>query len=172
MLARMYFETFTQMKKTLGQLSTWLETADAYAKTKAFDSKVLLTQRLAPDQFPLSRQVQIACDTAKLAASRLTGKEAPSHADTETTLEELRARVADTVKYVSSFTAKDFEAAATRVVSQPRWEGKTMTGADYFMEHALPNFYFHAAHAYAILRHSGVNIGKKDYLGPLTMKQP
>ena len=121
--------------------------------------------RLAPDQFAFARQVQITCDTAKLAASRLTGKEAPTHADTEKTLDELRARVRSVIAYLDGFSAKDFEGAATRSVTQPRWEGKTMSGGDYFLEHAVPNFYFHLTHVYAILRHNGVSVGKRDYLG-------
>ena len=168
----MYYETFQQMKKQLGQLDKWLETAAAYAETKKFDSKNFLGLRLSVDQFPFSRQVQVACDTAKTAASRLTGKEAPNNPDTEETIEQLRARVQSTIAYLNGFTAKDFEGAATRSITQPRWEGKTMTGADYFLEHALPNFYFHATHAYAILRDAGVDVGKRDYLGPLTQTKP
>ena len=171
-LAAMYYDLFTQMKKQLIQLDTWLELAEAYAKAKPFDSKVYLGMRLAPDQFAFARQVQIACDTLKLSASRLTGKEAPIQADDEQTLDELRARVASVIKYVDGFSEKDFASAATRVITQPRWEGKTMTGANYFLEHALPNFYFHLTHAYAILRHAGVGVGKKNFLGALTQQQP
>jgi uncharacterized protein len=164
----MYNELFGQMKKQLRQLDKWLQAAAEHAKTKSFDPNVLLTMRLAPDQFAFARQVQTACDTAKLAASRLTGREAPSHPDTEQTLDELRARVASVLTYLDGLSEKDFEGAATRVVTQPRWEGKTMSGANYFIEHALPNFYFHLTHTYALLRHNGVNIGKRDYLGALT----
>jgi uncharacterized protein len=168
----MYFETLGQMKKMLGQLDKWLEAAAAHATAKSFDSKIFLEQRLAPDQFAFGRQVQTACDTAKLAAARLCGKEAPKHADTEQSLDELRARVKSVSAYLDGFTAADFEGAATRHVTQPRWEGKYMLGADYFLQHALPNFFFHATHAYAILRHNGVSVGKKDYLGPLSMHTP
>ena len=168
----MYYATFQQMKKTLGQLDKWLESAATFAQTKSFDSSVFLGLRLAPDQFALARQVQTACDTAKLAASRLSGKEAPAHPDTEQTLDELRARVRSVIQYLDGFSAKDFEQAATRVVTQPRWEGKVMSGADYFLEHALPNFFFHSTHVYAILRHNGVSIGKRDYLGALTLRTP
>jgi hypothetical protein len=164
----MYHVLFGQMKKQLRQLDKWLEAAAAHAKTKSFDPNVFLTARLAPDQFAFARQVQITCDTAKLAASRLTGKEAPSHPDTEQTLDDLRARVASVLAYLDDLAEKDFEGAATRVVTQPRWEGKTMSGASYFVEHALPNFYFHLTHVYALLRHNGVSVGKRDYLGPLT----
>jgi hypothetical protein len=168
----MYYETFRQMKKMLGQVDKWLEAAAATAKEKSFDSKLFLGFRLSPDQFAFARQIQIACDTAKLAASRLTGKEAPAHPDTEQTLDELRARVQLVVAYLDGFSAKDFEGAATVTVTQPRWEGKTMTGADFFLEHALPNFFFHLTTAYAILRHNGVAVGKRDYLGPLTQRAP
>jgi uncharacterized protein len=76
------------------------------------------------------------------------------------------------IAYLDGFTAKDFEGAATRVITQPRWEGKVMSGADYFIEHAVPNFFFHLTHKYAILRHAGVDIGKKDYLGTLNLRTP
>lgn len=168
----MYYETFSQMKKMLGQLDKWLDAAAAYAKAKSFDPNVVLGLRLAPDQFAFARQVQTACDTAKLAAARLAGKEAPSHPDTEQTIEELQARVRTVIAYLDGFSAKDFEGAAKRVVTQPRWEGKVMTGANYFLEHAVPNFFFHTTHAYAILRHNGVNVGKRDYLGTLSLQAP
>jgi uncharacterized protein len=168
----MYYQTIRQMKKMLGQVDKWLEATVAFANTKSFDPNLFLGFRLAPDQFAFARQVQTACDTAKLATARLAGKEAPKHADTEQTIEELRARVRSVVTYLEGFTEKDFENAATRVITQPRWEGKVMTGADYFLEHALPNFFFHLTHAYAILRHNGVGLGKRDYLGPLSQRTP
>ena len=168
----MYIEMFGQMKKQLGQLDKWLATAATFAEQKKFDPGVFLGLRLAPDQFSFVRQVQGVCDVAKVAAARLSGKEAPSHPDTEQTLDELRARVVKVIAYLDGFTAKDFEGAATRTVSQPRWEGRVMSGADYFREHALPNFFFHLTHAYAILRHNGVDIGKRDYLGQLSLRSP
>jgi len=168
----MYHEIFGQMKKQLGQLDKWLDAAAAFAQTKAFDPNTYLGFRLAPDQFAFARQVQAACDTAKLAASRLTGKPAPSHPDTEQTLDELHARVRAVIAYLDGFSPSDFDGAATRVVTQPRWEGKVMTGADYFLEHGQPNFYFHLTHAYAILRHVGVPLGKRDYLGAITLRAP
>jgi uncharacterized protein len=168
----MYFETVGQMKKTLNQLETWLDAAAAHATAKSFDPSVYLGLRLAPDQFAFARQVQTACDTAKLAAARLAGKEAPKHPDSEQSLDELRARVKSVVAYLESFSEADFTEAATRRVTQPRWEGQYMLGADYFLEHALPNFFFHATHAYAILRHNGVPLGKRDFLGPLSKHSP
>lgn len=168
----MYYEIFKQMRKQLAQIETWFDKATEYAKSKNFDPNVFVGMRLAPDQFAFARQVQIVCDTPKVGISRLTGKEAPSHADNETTLEDLRARVKSVVAYLDGFTAKDFEGAATRTITQPRWEGKVMTGHDYFLEHVLPNFYFHAATTYALLRHNGVPLGKRDYLGPLSQRMP
>lgn len=168
----MYHAWFAQASKQLTQLTTWFDHAVTHAKAKSFDPNLFLAFRLAPDQFALSRQVQIACDTAKLAAARLTGKDAPKHDDTETTLDELRARIASVTTYLGAMTPGDYESAATRVITQPRWEGKVMSGANYFLEHAVPNFYFHLSHTYAIFRHNGVALGKRDYLGPLTQTTP
>jgi uncharacterized protein len=165
----MYYELFRQFHKSLGQLEKWLDAAAAFARDRSFDPNVFVGLRLAPDQFTFARQVQATCDTAKLAASRLTGKDAPAHPDTETTLVELQARIRSVAGYLDSLSASDFEQSAKRVVTQPRWEGKVMSGADYFREHALPNFYFHLTHSYAILRHNGVQVGKRDYLGALTL---
>jgi len=168
----MYTETFSQMKKQLGQLDKWLGTAADHAKAKSFDPNVFATQRLAPDQFPLTRQVQICCDSAKLAAAFLSGKPPESQPDTEQTLEELQGRVRSTIAILDGFSAADLAGAATRVVSQPRWKGEWMTGADYFVQHAVPNFFFHLTTAYAILRHNGVTLGKRDFLGAQTKHPP
>ena len=170
MVRPMMYETFRQMHKMLGQLDKWLVMAQEHGKKKSFDPNILLTMRLAPDQFAFARQVQTACDTAKLGSSRLSGKEAPSHPDTETTIDELRARIAKVREWLDGLSAKDFEGGPTRTISTPRWEGKTMSGQNYFLEHVLPNFFFHVTHAYAILRHAGVEVGKRDYLGPLTFQ--
>jgi hypothetical protein len=168
----MYYQTIGQMKKMLRQLDKWLEAAAAFADARKFAPSVYLTMRLSPDQFAFAKQVQTACDTAKLVAARLSGKVAPSHPDTEQTLDELRARVGLVLGYLDEFSAPDFEGASTRVVTTPRWEGKVMSGADYFLEHGMPNFFFHLTHAYAILRHAGVPLGKKDYLGPVNQRTP
>ncbi|MBA3456879.1 MAG: DUF1993 domain-containing protein [Deltaproteobacteria bacterium] len=168
----MHYETFRHMKKQLGQLDKWLETATAHFATLKVEPDQMLGFRLAPDQFSFVKQVQAACDTAKLAASRLTGKDAPAHPDTEQTVEELRARIRSVIAYLDGFSAADFAQSATRSVTTPRWEGKTMTGANYFLEHGQPNFFFHLTHAYAILRHNGVAIGKRDYLGSLSYDAP
>jgi uncharacterized protein len=170
MLRAMHYQIIRQMKKTLGQLDKWLETAATHAQTKSFDPKVYMELRLAPDQRPFSFQVQVACDTAKLAAARLSGKQAPSHADNEQSLDELRARVQNVIAHLDTYTEKDFANAAATEITQPRWEGKVMSGTDYLLEHALPNLYFHASHTYAILRHNGVPLGKRDFLGALSQR--
>lgn len=166
----MHHELFAQLAKHLETLDGWFTKATAHATAKNYDVNVLLAARLAPDMFPLVRQIQLACDTAKLAASRITGKEAPPHADTEQTIDELRRRIASVARYLTSYQAADFSGVESRTVSLPRWEGKVMTASSYFLEHALPNFYFHLAMAYAILRHNGVEIGKRDFLGPMTYR--
>ena len=168
----MYIKIFAQFKKQLGQLDKWLVTASEYAKSRNFDPNVFVTLRLAPDQFPLARQVQIACDTVKLAVAYLTGKPAQPQEDHETTVEQLQARIGSITTLLDGLTDADFASAATRVVSQPRWKGEWMTGEDYFIQHAMPNFYFHLTTAYDILRHNGVSVGKRDYLGAQTKHPP
>jgi len=159
-----------EMKKLLTNLDGCIDKAVAYAQVKKFDPNVLLQARLAPDMFPFVRQVQATCDSAKFAAARLAGKEAPSHPDTEQTVDELKQRIASVVAYLDGFSAKDFEGTDDRVVALPRWEGKSLTATTYFVEHAQPNFYFHYTTAYALLRHNGVEVGKRDYLGQLSWR--
>ncbi len=166
----MMYETFRQMHKMLGQLDAWLTKATEHAKAKSFDPNVFLSCRLIADQFAFARQVQAACDAPKFGIARLLGQDPPKHPDTEQTIDELRARIASVRKYIEGFSAKDFEGAAARTVTQPRWEGKSMKGGDYLQEHVVPTFFFHLTHAYAILRHNGVDVGKRDYLGPLTFQ--
>lgn len=166
----LYEITVTQYSKMLDNLSRILDKAAQYAETKKFNVEVLLNSRLAPDQFNLIRQVQIACDTAKFGAARVCGKEAPSHPDTETTLAELQARIKTTQDYLASFKLEDFVGAEARHVSQPRWEGKYLTGSEFVIQHSLPNIYFHITTAYSILRHNGVDVGKKDFLGNMPLK--
>jgi hypothetical protein len=160
--------SIAQMKKMLENLDKWLSKAEAHAKDKKIDAHVLLGLRLIADQYPLVRQVQSACDTAKFAAARLAGKTPPSHPDTEQTLEELHARIQKTCAYLAEFTAKDFEGADARKVVLPFIEGRYLHGADYLVEMAQPNFYFHVTTAYAILRKAGVDVGKIDFIGSLT----
>lgn len=145
----------------------WLDKAAVYAAVKKVDDSVMLGLRLAPDQFPLSKQVQIACDTAKFGAARVTGKAAPAAPDTEATIGELKARIRATQAYLDTLVPTDFEGADTRAVTTPWWNGRTMAGEAYFKQDAIPNFYFHAAHVYALLRNIGLELGKADYLGEL-----
>lgn len=166
----LYELTVIQFSKMLTNLDLILDKAAAYAEAKKFNSEVLLNARLAPDQFHLIRQVQIACDTVKLGVARLTGKTAPVHEDNETSLAELKVRIHDVLAFLSSMNPQDFEGAKERSISQPRWEGKYLTGFEYAVQHAVPNLYFHITTAYAILRHNGVDLGKKDYLGAMPFK--
>jgi uncharacterized protein len=159
-----------EMKKLLENMGGWLDKAESHAAEKGYDANVLLQSRLAPDMFPLVRQFQNACDNAKFAAAFTTGKEPPAHPDTEQTMDEVRARIATVIAYLDGFTAEDFEGTDSRTVRRPRWEGKSMTATDYFLEHAVPNFFFHLTTVYAILRHNGVELGKRDYLGRLNFR--
>lgn len=167
----LYELTNPPFTKMLHNLLAILEKGAQFADSKKIDMDVLLNSRLAPDQFPLTRQIQIACDTAKLCAHRLTGKEVPSHADNEKTLAEIKTRIESTIAVLEKLTAADYKDAANKHVTQPRWEGQYLTGEEYVLHHAVPNFYFHITTAYAILRHNGVDIGKKDYLGKLPLKK-
>lgn len=168
----MYDSTIVPFTKGLANLGRFFDKAAQHAEARKYDPELLLQVRLAPDQFPLVRQVQIACDTAKLGSARLTGRDAPSHADDEKTIADLKARIADTIAFLDTFTPDHFAGAAERRISQPRWEGRTLSGAEYAVHHAVPNFYFHVTTAYAILRANGVDMGKRDYLGPLPFRDP
>ena len=167
-----YELTVTQFIKTLKNMDIFLDKAAGFADSKKIEIDVLLQSRLAPDQFNFIRQVQIACDTAKLGASRLTGKPAPTHDDSEKTLAELRSRIQSTVTYLESFSEADYKNAPQATITQPRWEGKTLTGNQYAVHHMIPNLYFHVTTAYSILRHNGVEVGKKDFLGTMPYKLP
>jgi hypothetical protein len=165
-----YESTIRQMKKMLGNLDKLLDAAVAFAEKKKIDPGVLLSSRLTPDQWPLVRQIQAACDAPKYAAARLAGKDPPKHPDTETTVDELHARIKAVVEYLDGFKASDFAGADDRRMPLNFMEGKTLSADDYLNELAVPNFYFHVATAYSILRHNGVEIGKNDYLGPLNVR--
>jgi len=165
------FPLVLEMKKMLGQMNVWIGKAEAHAASKDYDPNTLLQARLAPDMFPLVGQFQSACDTAKFAAAFTTGKEPPSHPDTEQTFAEVRARIASVIDYLGTYTEADFANADTREVKRPRWEGKSMRATDYIVEQALPNFFFHVTTAYALLRHNGVELGKRDYIGQLSFRR-
>ena len=154
----------------LGSLSILLDKAEAFATAKKIDGTVLVNARLAADMLPLSRQVQLACDLAKNAAARLAGVEAMKFEDNEKTLPELKQRIAKALAYINSIPTKDIDAGATREITFPMGPDRkgTMTGADYLQHYGLPNFYFHTTMAYALLRHCGVEIGKRDFLGAVS----
>lgn len=166
----MYKMTIPLCLKALQNLDHVLMKGAQHAEAKKFDVEILLNSRLAPDQFHLIRQVQIACDTAKLGASRLTGKAAPTHDDSEKTLPQLKNRIAETVAFLKSLNESDFKGSEEKHITTPRWEGKYLLGQDYLTHHVLPNLYFHMTTAYSILRHNGVDVGKKDYLGELPFR--
>jgi uncharacterized protein len=159
-----------QFKKMLLNLDTCLQKGAAFSDNKKFDVNVLTQYRLAPDMFPLTKQIQSACDAAKFCAAYLTGQTAPKHEDNETTWTELRERIKKVVTYLESFKDSDF-AEAESIKVKPVWaKGAWLPANEYLYEVAIPNFYFHMTTAYAILRHAGVDIGKMDYLGKVDMK--
>ena len=164
----MYSASVPVFVRMLGNVGTWLDKAEAHAAAKKFDSSVYLAARLAPDMLPFPKQIQIACDAAKFCVARLAGSEAPKFEDSETSISELRERIAKTVAYVRSVPAAQIDGSDARNISVPRRDGSmTMTGEDYLRQFVLPNFYFHVTMTYALLRHCGVDLGKGDFLGPL-----
>jgi hypothetical protein len=166
-----YDLTVPQFSKMLHNLDRWLEAGVAYSKAKKFEPDQLVAQRLAPDMFTLGKQVQSACDAAKYACAYLTGKQAPSHPDTETTIDQLRTRIRTVVAHLETYKRADFAGAADRKVAPPWLGGKWLTAPDYLFQASLPNFYFHVTTAYDILRHSGVDtLGKTAFIGQLPVR--
>lgn len=157
----------TQSTRTLVQMDSWIDKVKANAAHKKYDANLLLQVRLAPDMFPLVRQYGSACDNAKLMAARLTQRQAPVHADDQKSWDDVRTRIRDVVGWVSALQADDFDAAADTRATFPWFPGKMLAAEPYLFQYALPNFHFHATTAYAILRHSGVELGKSDFLGML-----
>jgi uncharacterized protein len=151
----------------LGSLTGILNKAEAHCKAKNIQPEVLLSARLYPDMLPFSKQIQLASDFAAKGCARLTGSEVPATPDTEKTFEELRQRLAKTIDYVKAFKPAQFEGADAREVTFPIGPTNTLTlkGQQFVNNFAFPNFYFHAATAHGILRHNGVEIGKRDFLG-------
>jgi uncharacterized protein len=156
----------------LNALSAVLDKGEAFAAAKKIDPAILLHSRLAPDMFDLTRQVQVVTDQARRGSARLAGVEPPSYEDNETTIEQLKARLARTAAYLKTLDAKAIDASADREIKVPLGGGNTgqMTGVNYLNHFLLPNFYFHLTAAYAILRHCGVDIGKRDFLGAIPLK--
>src|SRR4030081_3088797 len=162
----MYQASVPRFANTLRNLSAILDNAQAHAAAKKIEPVVFTQSRLAPDMFPLSRQVQIACDSAKGAAARLAGLEIPKHEDTEQTFAELKARIEKTLDFVESLKPAQIDGSEDReVVLKLRGQDVKFNGLQYLLGFVYPNFYFHVTTAYNILRHSGVEIGKRDYIG-------
>jgi uncharacterized protein len=166
----LYDATVPVFTKLLGNVDRWIETALASAQERKFDPEILNELRLAPDQYPLRGQVQSACDTVKFAVAKLAGREAPVHPDTEKTIAELRARIRTVLDYVATFHREEFVGAEDRDCAHAWMQGKSMRGGEYLDHFVLPNLHFHLTTAYAILRHNGVRLGKRDYLGHLPLK--
>lgn len=162
----MYQATVPVYVRMLQNLSAILDKAAANAEARKFDAAILVNARLAPDMFAFSRQVQIVTDNAKGSVARLAGIEIPKYDDTETTLDELKARIAKTIAFIQSVPASQIDGSEDRdIVLKVRGNDLHLKGQPYLLTFALPNFYFHLVTAYDILRHQGVDIGKPDYLG-------
>ncbi len=162
----MYRLTVPMFQRGLATLTTYLDKAESFAQEKGIDSKDLVSARLVADMLPLSGQFQRATDSAKFAIARLTGTDAPKFDDNETTITELRERIAKTENYLSGVSADALEGTEDRDVTITTGGNKvTFRGAEYLVSFALPNFYFHVATAHAILRNQGAPVGKMDYLG-------
>jgi uncharacterized protein len=152
--------------RTLSNLVVILEKGAAYAETKKIDPSVLINFRLFPDMFPLSRQVQIACDIAKRGAAQLAGVEAPKFEDNETTFSELIDRTRNTISYLETLKPEQFEGSEDKTITLPmRNNTLSFQGMPFLLYFVLPNVYFHVTTTYDILRHCGVELGKQDFLG-------
>jgi hypothetical protein len=163
----MYYDVIQQFTKTLRNLDGILEKAIRHAEAKKFDPNNFCTARLAPDMFPLTKQVQIASDVAKAMPAMLTGKEPPKFEDNETTMEQLRERVRKTLAHLETYRADDFAKVTDKTaVKVPYPQGKSMHAADWVFARSVPNLFFHVSMTYALLRAGGVDVGKGDFLGP------
>ena len=162
----MYETLVPTANRMLGNLSAILDKGAAFAEARKFDVSVLLNARLAPDMFTLTRQVQIACDMVKGAAARLSRTEIPKYDDTETTIADLKARIAKTLAFASGIDAAKFSGSEDLdIVLQLRGSERKFKGLNYLRDFVLPNMYFHITTKYAILRHNGVELGKPDFIG-------
>ena len=164
----MYQASIPAFVQMLNNLSAILDKAEAHAGSRKIDSEILLNYRLAPDMLPFVRQIQIAADLAKGAAARLAGVEVPKHDDTEETFADLKARLAKTVAFVQSFKTNDIDGSEDREINMTLGE-HTMSfkGQPYLVYFVMPNFYFHCTTAYDILRHCGIELGKRDFIGTI-----
>ena len=168
MTISMYQASTPRFVNTLTNLAGILDKAQAHAEARKIDPAVLTGFRLYPDMFPMTRQVQIAADHAKRAAARLAGIEAPPYEDSETSFAELKARIDKTVAFINTVKPGQIDGSETREIRlKIGGVDRTLTGQTYLLHNALPNFFFHTTTAYAILRHCGVEIGKKDFIGQI-----
>ena len=166
MIISMYQASAPRFVNTLKNLSAILDKAQAHAEAKKIEPSVLLNCRLYPDMFPMKRQVQVACDTAKGAVARLAGLEVPKHEDTEETFAELKARIAKTVAFIETIKSSQIDGGEDKNIHLKLGSREIdWKGMQYLLGYALPNFYFHAVTAYDILRHNGVELAKRDYIG-------
>jgi hypothetical protein len=166
----MYYLAIRQFARTLKNLDAILDKAQRYAQARNFDPNNFLTARLAPDMLPFVAQIRIACDHAKRAGASLAGKEAPVHEDNETTFEQIRARIGKCLSFLDTLTEADFEKTTPKTVIKIAFpQGKAMYADEYLFGRQIPNFYFHVTTAYALLRKGGVEIGKSDFLGDLSI---
>ncbi len=166
MTISMYQASIPRFVNILGNLSNILDKAQAYVDAKKIDTVTLTTYRLFPDMLPMTTQIQIACDTAKGVVARLAGVEIPVYEDNEKTLADLKARIAKTVAFIQTVTPGQIDGTEDKEIVIKRGDKEThYKGMQFLLGHALPNFYFHVTTAYNILRHNGVEIGKRDYLG-------
>jgi len=166
----MYYLAVRQFVRSLKNLDALLEKAQESAKARNFDVNNFCSMRLYPDMLPFMAQIRIACDTAKGTASALAGKDNPKHEDNETTVEQLRGRIAKCVAFLDTFRAEDFSRTTPETVCKlARPEGKGLKAEEFLVGRQIPNFYFHVVTAYDILRQGGVSLGKSDYLGALDL---
>jgi uncharacterized protein len=166
----LYDISIPQMTRILGQVPGWLDKAKAYAEQKKFDPEVLLSARLAPDQWPLAQQIQVITLVPQRLGAYLRGLEPPKPEESGTTLASLRAGLDAALAHLRSLKPADFKGAEDRVIPLPFMPSKGMTASDFVIQFSLPNFYFHTTTAYSILRHSGVDLGKMDFIGALDMR--
>ena len=168
MTLSMYQASVPVFVKMLSNLKGVLQKAAAHAQARKIDETVLVNARLYPDMLPLSKQIQIASDFARGTAARLAGSEPPSYEDNEKTLTELMARIDRTIEFLRTAKAAEIDGSEGREIVRPvRGEPHKFSGVNYLLQYALPNFFFHATTAYAILRHNGIEVGKQDYIGKM-----
>jgi hypothetical protein len=166
MIISMYQASVPRFVNILGNLSNILDKAQAHVDAKKIDTATLTSYRLFPDMLPMTTQVQIACDTAKGVVARLAGVEIPVFEDNEKTLADLKARIAKTVAYIQTVTPAQIDGTEDKEIVIKRGDKETRySGMQFLLGHAVPNFYFHVTTTYNILRHNGIEIGKRDYLG-------